>query len=64
MVEDRTYRRGALLVVDALMENISPGHVDGTEVSVEFYNFFAELVSLEYTVVRPPTLGPGHKGAL
>ena len=62
VVQDRTYRAGVFLVVDAIAENLSPRRVDWAEVSVEFYNFFDELLSLEYTALQPPTLGPGQKG--
>src|SRR5918992_1541141 len=62
VVQDRTYRAGVFLVVDAIAENLSPRRVDWAEVSVEFYNFFDELLSLEYTALHPPTLGPGQKG--
>lgn len=52
------------MVVDALVKNISPRRVQWVEVSVEFYNFFDELMSVEHTVLRPLTLGPGQIGAL
>lgn len=64
VIQERAYREGVFLVVDALVENVAPVRVDATEVSVEFYTFFDELVSLEHTLVRPPTLGPGQKGTL
>lgn len=64
VVQERAYRLGVFLVVDALVENPSSRRVDWAEVSVEFYNFFDELVRLEHTLVRPPTLGPSQMGAL
>lgn len=64
VIQDRAYRVGVFLVVDALVENASSRRVDWAEVSVEFYNFFDELVRLEHTLVRPPTLGPSQTGSL
>lgn len=64
IVQDRVYRSGVFLVVDAIVENNSTRRVDWAEVSVEFYNFFDQLVSLEHTVLRPPALEPGQKGTL
>ncbi|MGH7331350.1 MAG: hypothetical protein ACREKS_01120 [Candidatus Rokuibacteriota bacterium] len=49
IVQDRVYRAGVFLAVDALVENQSPRNVEGTEVLVEFYNFFDELVRVEPT---------------
>jgi hypothetical protein len=62
VVQDRVYRVGVYLVVDALVRNQSSRRVDAAEVSVEFYNFFDELVSAEHTVLLPVSLGPGQKG--
>ena len=64
VVQDRVYRQGVFLVVDAIVENVSFGQVDWAEVSVEFYNFFDELLSAEYTALLPPVLGPGQKATL
>ena len=64
VVQDRVYRVGVYLVVDALVENRSPGPVDRAEVSVEFYDFFDGLVSAEHTVLRPASLGPGQAATL
>lgn len=64
VVQDRIYRLGVFLTVDALVENMTPARVDWAEVSVEFYNFFDELLSVEHTVIRPPTLGPGQRGSV
>jgi hypothetical protein len=62
VVQDRVYRVGVYVVVDALVRNQSGRRIDGTEVSVEFYNFFDELVSAEHTVLVPVSLGPGQQG--
>ena len=62
--QDRAYRLGVFLVVDALVENTSPRRVEAVEISLEFYNFFDELVSVEHTIVRPVILGPGQTGTL
>ncbi len=64
IVQDRTYRAGVFLVVDALIENKSPGNVEAAEVSVEFYTFFDELVRVEHSLLAPTTLGPGQVAAL
>lgn len=64
VLQDHVYRLGVFLAVEGIVENVSTRRVDRAEVSVEFYNFFDELVSAEYTVLRPPTLGPGQKGTL
>jgi hypothetical protein len=59
----QTYREGVFLVLDALVDNVSPGMVEWAEVAVEFYDFFDELLRVEHAVLRPPTLGPGHRAA-
>jgi len=64
VVQDRSYRLGFFLVVDALVENVSPRWVEWAEVSLEFYDFFDKLVSVEHTAVRPYSLGPGQKGTV
>jgi hypothetical protein len=64
VVREGAYQSGPFLVVDAIAENNSSHWVDWAEVSVEFYNFFDKLISLEQTVLRPPILGPGQKGTL
>lgn len=64
IVQDRVYRAGVFLVVDALVENHAPGTVEGAEVLVEFYTFFDELVRVEPTTLIPATLGPGQVAAL
>jgi hypothetical protein len=64
LVQDRVYRSGPYLVVDALIENRTAEPAGGIEVSVEFYGFFGELVRAEYTVAAPATVGPGQIAAL
>jgi hypothetical protein len=62
LVQDRVYRVGVYLVVDARVRNESASRMDAVEVSVELYNFFDEFVRAEHTVLRPVSLGPGHEG--
>jgi hypothetical protein len=62
LLQDRVYRVGVYLVVDARVRNQSPWAMDGAEVTVEFYDFFDELLSAEHTVLRPVSLGPGQEG--
>lgn len=57
VVRERTYRLGDLLVVDALVENVSGRRVDQAEVS-------DGLLSLEHTPLRPPALEPGQRASL
>lgn len=64
VVQDRLYRVGVFLVADALVENRGRGLIDQVEVSVEFYDFFDQLLSAEYTQLRPFTLGPGQAATL
>ena len=64
VVQDRVYRADVYLAVDALVQNTSSGRTDAVEVSVEFYNFFDELVTVEHTIVAPASLGPSQVGAL
>lgn len=64
VVEDRVYRAGVFLVVDALVANQTGGRIEGVEVSIVFLDFFDALVRVEHTVVRPVTLGPDQVGAL
>jgi hypothetical protein len=58
-----TYREGVFLVLDALVDNVSPGMVEWAEVAVEFYDFFDELLRVEHAVLRPPVLSPGQRAA-
>lgn len=64
VTQDRVYRAGVFLVVDAIVENASARPVEWAEVSVEFYSFFDELLRVEHAVLRPPSLGPGHRASL
>ncbi len=64
IVEDRVYRDGVFLIVDALVANQTTQRIEGVEATVEFHDFFGALVRAEYTVARPGTLGPRHIGAL
>lgn len=64
VVQDRVYRADVYVAIDALVQNVSTRGTDAIEVSVEFYNFFDELISVEHTVVAPAWLGPSQVGAL
>lgn len=64
VVQDRVYRADVYLAVDALVQNLSSRGTEAVEVSVEFYNFFDELISVEHTLVAPTRLGPSQVGAL
>ncbi len=64
VLQDRVYRAGVYLAIDALVRNELPWRVEAIEASIEFYNHFDELVSVEQTLVNPASLGPGHVGAL
>lgn len=63
IVQDRLYRLGVYLVVDAVIENRSATTIESVEVLVEFYDFFNELLRVEHTLVTPVTLGPGSRAA-
>ena len=39
VVQDRVYRSGVFLVIDALVENRSAARAESVEIMVEFYNF-------------------------
>jgi hypothetical protein len=64
VVDDRVYREGVFLVVDALVANATGGRIDGVEATIVFLDFFDALVRVDHTVVRPVTLGPDQVGAL
>jgi hypothetical protein len=64
VVQDRVYRADVYLAIDALVQNVSARGTEAVEVSVEFYNFFDELISVEHTLVAPTRLGPSQVGAL
>src|SRR4029453_5922467 len=60
VTQDRVYREGVFLVVDALVENDTGAYIDGVEATVVFLDFFDTLVRAEHTVLSPVTLAPGH----
>lgn len=64
IARDRVYRSGPLLVVDAVVASTAPRPLVAVQVSVEFLDFFGDLLSVEDAPVRPGTLDPGHEGAL
>ncbi len=64
VLQDRVYRADIYLAIDALVQNKSSRGTEAIEVSVEFYNFFDELVTVEHTLVAPTSLGPSQVGAL
>jgi len=64
ILEDRVYRAGVFLVVDALVANQTTQRIEGVEATVEFRDFFGALVRAEHTVASPGTLGPGQSGVL
>jgi hypothetical protein len=64
VIDDRIYREGVFLVVDALVANATGGRIDGVEATIVFLDFFDALVRVDHTVVRPVTLGPDQVGAL
>lgn len=64
IVEDRIYRAGVFLVVDALVANKTTQRIESVEATVEFRDFFGALVRAEHTVASPVTLGPGQGGVL
>jgi hypothetical protein len=64
ITQDRIYREGVFLVVDALIENHTGAYIDGIEATVVFLDFFDALVRAEHTVLRPVTLAPGQSASL
>jgi hypothetical protein len=64
ITQDRVYREGVFLVVDALIENHTGAYIDGIEATVVFLDFFDALVRAEHTVLRPVTLAPGQSASL
>lgn len=64
VTEDRVYREGVFVLVDALAENRTGEYIDGVEVTVVFLDFFDALVRVEHTVLRPVSLAPGQVAAL
>ena len=64
VTQDRVYREGVYLVVDALVRNDTGAYIDGAEATVVFLDFFDTLVRAEHTVLSPVTLAPGQSAAL
>jgi hypothetical protein len=64
VTQDRVYREGVYLVVDALVQNDTGAYIDGAEATVVFLDFFDTLVRAEHTVLSPVTLAPGQSAAL
>src|SRR5687768_3414072 len=64
VMDDRVYREGVFLVVDALVANATGGRIDGVGATIVFLDFFDALVRVDHAVVRPVTLGPDQVGAL
>jgi len=64
VVADHAHREGVVLVVDALVKNISGRPLTRAEVSVESYTYFGDLLGAEDTVVRPDRLEPGQEGTV
>ena len=64
VTQDRVYREGVFLVVDALIQNGTGAYIDGAEVTVVFLDFFDTLVRAAHTVLSPVTLAPGQSAAL
>lgn len=64
IVDDRVYREGVFLVVDALVANKMTQRIEGVEVTVEFHDFFGKVKRVEHTWASPLALGPGQLGAL
>lgn len=62
IVQDRVYRSGPLLFVDAVVANGAPQLLAVVQVAVEFLDFFGDLLSVEDTLLRPVSLGPGQRG--
>ena len=64
VTQDRVYREGVFLVVDALVQNHTGASIDGVEATVVFLDFFDTLLRAEHTVLSPVTLAPGQSAAL
>ena len=64
VTQDRVYREGVFLVVDALIQNGTGAYIDGAEATVVFLDFVDTLVRAEHTVLRPVTLAPGQSASL
>jgi hypothetical protein len=64
VTQDRVYREGVYLVVDALIQNHTGAYIDGVEATVVFLDFFDTLLRAEPTVLTPVTLAPGQSSSL
>jgi hypothetical protein len=64
VVQERAFREGVFLIVDARAENIGPTSLDRIEVTVELDSYFGELLTHGTAPLAPPRLEPGHEGAL
>jgi hypothetical protein len=64
VTQDRVYREGVYLVVDALVQNDTGAYIDGVEATVVFLDFFDTLLRAEPTVLTPVTLAPGQSASL
>ena len=64
VTQDRVYREGVFLVVDALVQNDTGAYIDGVEATVVFLDFFDTLLRAEPTVLTPVTLAPGQSASL
>jgi hypothetical protein len=64
IVEDRVYREGVFLVVNALVANQTAQRIEGVQATVEFRDFFGKVKRVEHTWASPGLLGPGQVGAL
>ena len=60
VVEQRLFRHDGLLVGDVVVANVDRGVIQNVHVSVEFYDFFGELLRAERTVLTPPALHPAY----
>lgn len=63
VAEDRVYREGAFVVVDALLRNVSTRPIAHVEVEVAFYAGSSHLEAVEDSVLRPDRLEPGQEGS-
>ena len=60
VTQQSVYRHGILLVVDAVVQNVSGQTVDGGFVPVEFTDFFDDLLSAQQATLWTPRLLPGQ----
>lgn len=64
VVQERAYREGVFLIVDALAENVSSTALDRIEVGVTLENYFGELLGHATGRLQPVLLEPGQEGSL